>query len=409
MPILGIIASSIQKAFAAFSDTFNRTTSSSLGTSSSGGIWESLKGTFFANGYSAQSDDAATTYPISFIKSASENSFTTFVPGNGGVLISTSGTVGSIGAGNGTTGTSGFYWATITGMSSTTGINVGDWIYATNGTGSLYGGTPSYVEVTSIVSSSSITYRTKDGTTPTAGTVTDIYTKGKDGGSGTALWITDSGNWYGVLYGRGQDTSCNCSQCGNGTYSCTGYGQNRSCSGWIQNCTSYSCSHGAAYSWGNYAYKTFGGGVYSYSLTGFTWAYTCDRWTGSGCTTYCSGGYAPDGTYSCSTSVENTSSCNCQTCYPPYISVIKSSSNAVSEVVRWTLTSMASAVKVVSNSVSKTITVRPYKEKAMTNQIGTDLTQNVSTAVTTNKFGIILGPSDQIQGKNIDDFTLGQN
>lgn len=404
MPILGIIASSIQKAFSSFSDNFNRITSGALGTSSSGGLWQALRGTWFANSSSAQSDDLASTYPISMIVSASEDSNVSLVPGSGGTLVSTGGTVGSVASGNGTTGVTGFHWATITGMSSTAGISVGDWIYATNGTGSLYGGTPDYVEVTSIPSSTSITYRIKGGTVPVAGDVSNIYTKGKDGGSGSALWITDSGNWFGVLYGRSENTSCNCSQCGNGTYSCTGYGASSSCNSWTNNCSSYSCSTYSKTTDSTY-YQSYTGNYLVY----FTAYWSCSKYQGSGCSSSCTGGYSISG-YVCSTSVQNTSDCNCQTCYPPYISVIQSASNAVSEISRWTLASMAAAVKVVVNSTTKIITVKPYKDKAMTTQIGTDLTKDVSaSAVPTNKFGIVLGPSDRLQGKNVDDFNLGQN
>lgn len=409
MPILGIIASAIQKAFASFSDNFNRTTTGSLGTSSSGGMWEALSGTWFANGSSAQSDDAANTYPISFIKSSTENVTMSFVPGSGGTVISTSGTIGSIGTGDGTTGVSGFYWATITGMSSTTGISVGDYITATSGTGSLYGGTPDYVEVTSIIDSTSITYRIKGGTAPTAGTVTNISTNGKDGGSGTSLWITDSGNWYGVIYGRSEDTSCNCSQCGNGTYTCTGYSNPFGCVSWNS-----STSAGTCKTYRNDLQINYSGPVQAYTnsysykyVTVYSYAQQCITWN-PGTTTYTCLANGYQGA-SCSSSVQNTSTCNCQTCYPPYIQIIKSSSNAVSEIVKWSLTTMAAKIKVVVDSVGKNITVKPYKEKTMTNQIGSDLTQNVSTATTTNKFGIVLSTSDRLQGKNVDDFSIGQN
>jgi hypothetical protein len=406
MPIIGIIASAIQKAFSAFSDNFNRLTSGSLGTSSSGGLWETLRGTWFTNGSSAQSDDAANTYPISLIKSSSDSTTISIVPGSGGQVVSTTGLIGSVASGNGTTGVTGFHWATITGMSSTTGISVGDYISATGGTGSIYGGTPDFVEVTSIPSSTSITYRIKGGTVPVAGTVTNITTKGKDGGAGAALWITDSGNWFGVSYGRSIDTSCNCSQCGNGTYSCTGWGRTADCNGWTQNCASYSCNrwrnYSAASSWG----WASGGG---FRITGYAWASDCSGWQGNSCSSSCTGGWFLSG-YACSTTTENTSACACQTCYPPYISVIRSASNVVTESIRWTLSSMAAAFKVVSDSTTKIITVRPYKDKAMTTQIGLDLTRDVSaTAIPTAKFGIVLTPSDQIQGKNLDDFNLSQN
>jgi len=81
------------------------------------------------------------------------------------------GTVGSI------TGT-GPWTATITGMSSTTGIMVGQNITATAGTGTLFGGSPTSVLVASIVSGTSITVTVTGGTIPTNGTVTSITTFG---------------------------------------------------------------------------------------------------------------------------------------------------------------------------------------------------------------------------------------
>ena len=81
-------------------------------------------------------------------------------------VISTTGTVGSISG-------AGPWTATITGMSTTTGLAVGDSILATAGTGSLGGGAGVYT-VASIVSNTSITFTATGGTTPTAGTVTNV-------------------------------------------------------------------------------------------------------------------------------------------------------------------------------------------------------------------------------------------
>ena len=64
--------------------------------------------------------------------------------------------------------------ATITGISSTAGILVGQNITATAGTGSLFGGSPTSVLVASIVSGTSITVTVTGGTTPTVGTITTI-------------------------------------------------------------------------------------------------------------------------------------------------------------------------------------------------------------------------------------------
>ena len=90
-------------------------------------------------------------------------------------------TMGNGSHGGATVGTitgSGPWTATLTGISSTTGIMVGQNITATDGTGSLFGGSPNSVLVASIVSGTSITVTVTGGTTPTAGTITSLTTFG---------------------------------------------------------------------------------------------------------------------------------------------------------------------------------------------------------------------------------------
>ena len=506
MRILGVIASSVRKGFAAFSDTFNRTTSGSLGTSSSGGLWNALKGVWYANGNAAKTDDAASTYPIANIEMTSA-SVTASITTGSWVQISTTGTVGSISSNSADSTT--YFTATITGMSSTTGMATGQRIRATNGTGTLFGGTPDYIEITSVVSSTSIIYRTKGGTTPTAGSVSNIETSNNDGGSGIALWITDSGNWWGVAYGRSINTSCNCQTCNtsfcNGGYqnyqsvSCTGgtftsfatactggtftafqnvctAGYTRSfqnpCSGgftvgYTNFCTSgtswqitgycgapytqaaltYTCStykyvgsqyclvwqKGAGFTPSSYTCLEWnintscntwsqGGGTYTCTNPGtaryaflcgsgtyaFSAAYTCNGFSFTS-STFC-GGFTSTWAPSCPGGLTwGYVSCNCQTCYPPYIRLFKSVSSSVSEVTRWTLGSMAAAFKVVTDAVTKTITIKPFRDVAMTSQIGSDLTSTQTTATMEKKFGIVLSPSDNIQGSTLDDFDITSN
>lgn len=81
-------------------------------------------------------------------------------------IISATGTVGSISG-------AGPWTATISGMVSNVGLNIGDTITATAGTGSLGGGAGVYT-VATLVGSTGITFTATGGTTPTAGTVTDI-------------------------------------------------------------------------------------------------------------------------------------------------------------------------------------------------------------------------------------------
>ena len=93
----------------------------------------------------------------------------------------TSLTMGNGSYGNATVGTitgTGPWTATLTGITTTTGIMVGQNINATAGTGTLYGGTPTSVLVASIVSGTSITVTVTGGTIPTAGTITSLTTFG---------------------------------------------------------------------------------------------------------------------------------------------------------------------------------------------------------------------------------------
>lgn len=107
------------------------------------------------------------------------------------VLISTTGTVGTIAG-------SGPWTATITGMSTTAGLATGSQIRATAGTGSLGGGSGVYT-VTSVVSNSSVTFTATGGTTPTAGTITNLYITNETVQTNAVLQTWSEGYVYGTL------------------------------------------------------------------------------------------------------------------------------------------------------------------------------------------------------------------
>jgi hypothetical protein len=106
-------------------------------------------------------------------------------------IISTTGTVGSISG-------AGPWTATITGMSTTTGLTVGDTITATAGTGSLGGGAGVYTVLT-IPGNTSITFRATGGTTPTAGTVTNVTLTDQTVQSNAVLQTWSEGYVYSSL------------------------------------------------------------------------------------------------------------------------------------------------------------------------------------------------------------------
>lgn len=107
-------------------------------------------------------------------------------------LISTTGTVGSIAG-------SGPWTATITGMTTTSGLAAGNQIYATGGTGSI-GANSGTVTVVSIVNATSMTISQTGGTTPTAGSISNIYLTGQTVQSNAVLSSWPEGYVYGTLH-----------------------------------------------------------------------------------------------------------------------------------------------------------------------------------------------------------------
>lgn len=109
-------------------------------------------------------------------------------------LVSSTGVVGSISG----AGTQQDPWiATVTGMTSTTGLVVGTSIAASAAVGRLYGGSPDSVAVTA-VTTTSVTYRVIGGSTPLEGSVNNIIKSNIiSNGSLQYVYVTESGSGYG--------------------------------------------------------------------------------------------------------------------------------------------------------------------------------------------------------------------
>jgi hypothetical protein len=106
-------------------------------------------------------------------------------------LIKTTGTVSAISG-------SGPWTATITYAATTTTISPGDYIRATAGTGSLGGGAGVY-QVLTVPNSTSLTFRATGGTTPTAGTITNLYITDQTVQSNAVLQTWSEGYVYASL------------------------------------------------------------------------------------------------------------------------------------------------------------------------------------------------------------------
>jgi len=89
MPILSSIASISAKAYGSMSglkrifDYFTRTTSGSLGTATSGDVWEATKGVWSANGSQATTATSPSDYPIAAVNFTSPNAIINLDVSNG--------------------------------------------------------------------------------------------------------------------------------------------------------------------------------------------------------------------------------------------------------------------------------------------------------------------------------------
>ena len=106
------------------------------------------------------------------------------------VLISATGTVSAI------SGSASPWTATLT-VTSTTGLEAGDEIIATAGTGSL--GTNGTYMVASIIDGTSLTFTATGGTIPTAGNVTNVYLTNQTVQSNAVLATWSEGYVYSTL------------------------------------------------------------------------------------------------------------------------------------------------------------------------------------------------------------------
>ena len=299
-------------------DSFNRTTSGSLGIADSGQAWNATRGTWFANGSQAQSNDAASNYSIATIDTGS---------------VSNVQTIGN----------------------------------TTNGTGA-------------------------------------------------ALWVTDSGDWFGVAAGQEVVNTVYYYTCG-----CT------TCSG--SSCTCQSCSTvyygcgttGASYYAGSYT----PGQEYSYYVCAVYYSLGACRTYQIQYGTYASSYTPPSyyaGTYSCAGSYQSCSpsccsyysyTCGCTTCqggsvsYPAYLYMYQSVANTVTQVVRSALSTVAASLKVITSG-GNTITATPYSDSLVT-PIGSPVTYTASSTQTGTQFGILLSPSAYNQGSVLDNYQSQNN
>ena len=262
----------------------------------------------------------------------------------------------------------------------------------------------------------------------------DISLKGVSQGSTAALWVTDSGNWWGVGIDQAT-TSCNCQTCTTNyntiyyyisSYTCgNAYCQgNCATTNYVCNAYNYTCNvvgnrYCKTYSGGNCkAYGTFKGVYDCYG--GFN-ATVCNAYNAGNCNeSYadqhnCKTASYPCASYNyyacgaCTASAYNANnptyySCNCQTCYPQYIRVIQSVASTVSVLTSWTMSAVINSFKVLVRGSQ--ITTKAYSDTALASQIDSDLVYTPTGVAVTARYGIMVKPSSYAQGSTVDEVQI---
>lgn len=257
-------------------------------------------------------------------------------------------------------------------------------------------------------------------TVPTPGANVDISLKGITQGTTAALWVTDSGNWWGVGIDQ-TSVDCNCATCYNystnytpvacGTNYCQG---NCATTNYVCNAYNYTCNvvnnryckSSSCASWK----LASGSGFYVCA----TWK--CNSWNAGNCNeSYAQQHNCKTASYPCATynyyacgtnycaawytTVSGSYSCNCQTCYPQYIRIIQSASNVVTTFISQQVNSVINSLKVLVRGSQ--ITTKAYSDPSLVTQINSDLVYTPTSVAVTPRYGIIVKPSSYAQGNTI--------
>jgi hypothetical protein len=263
---------------------------------------------------------------------------------------------------------------------------------------------------------------------PTASENVDISLRGVSQGSSAALWVTDSGNWFAVGIDQ-TSIDCNCGQCP--IYNAESYfyydcGDNYcqgNCAINVCNAWNYTCNVV-----GNRYCKTYNTNYCNKWFTSEGKSVCNGTWNAKNCSAYnkgnCNETYAQQHnckTSSCQTynyykcgdnyclgytppSIAYYYTCNCSTCYPQYVRVIKSVSNTVSELASFAVSSVINSFKILVRGSQ--ITTKVYSGTDLTSQIDSDLVYTPTNVAINAKYGIMVKPSSYSQGSTIDQVEI---
>lgn len=401
-----------------FSDNFNRTTSGSLGTSSSGQPWTALRGVWFANGSQGSSSDNASNYPIASYDIGLQNT-TSRIDSNPGT-----GVAFWITDANSWWAAYPFYDTT---SSTSTSCNSG---YVENSSNPPSGSCCSGVSTNS--SSSCNAGFIQNTSNPPAGNCCSGVTTypGTSGYSYAATATTTSGYSYnptvstsgggyccpatsvprstvgGVRTPTCADyPSCQCLEQYTALYICCDGLTRSSYSCYYPTTTTYSCPSGGTYNAGTGLCDVPASTTYSCPQGGTLSGTTCT--VAATPTTYgCYRNTTTTTTYSCYTTTTSSTTYT----YRSAIRIISSVSGSIATDSTTILATSGSShptiasMDVVTNG--DTITAKGYSSTGQVNQLGSTITRTPTSPNKGTSIGIIKAPSDVGQSSTVDNYSV---
>jgi hypothetical protein len=369
---LSTIASSTRKIF---KDNFNRSnTSTSLETSSDGGLWNAIRGTFKVTTNKAQSTDLASTYPLA----------TTVMP-KSNVAISLKGV---------SQGSTAALWVTDSNQWWAVGID----------------------QTQVSASTLSPSERTLIGCN--CQTCANVAT--------CSTWNYQCNTW---------NYQCNTwnYQCNVWNYQCNVYNYQCNSASYPAASYNYNCNvYNGGFCNNSVRYPMVGprAWVYTCNVVGnrycnnsmypiASYNYSCNsasqpcnsssqpcNSTSQPCNVFSQ----PCNVFSQPCNANNTVTfyeCNCQTCYPQYVRFIQSVSGTVTTLTSWIVSTVVNSIKVTTSGSGTTTKI--YSDTNLVTQIGSDLTYTPTGVTVTPQYGIMVKPSSYLQGNTIEEITIEVN
>lgn len=402
-----------------FVDNFNRTTTTSLGTSSGDQLWTALRGTWFANGTQGQSNDNAANYPIASYDIGSANTISKIDVSGPGVGVafwvtdanswwaaypfydSTSSTTSTCNAGlvsNSSNPPSGSCCSGV-GSSSSTSCSSGFVQNTSNPpSGSCCSGTYVYP------GTAGSTYTATATTTPASSYSPTVTTSG--GGYCCAATSVARSTVNGVRTPTCADySSCNCYEQYSFLYLCCGGYTITTYSCYYPVTTSYTCPSGGTYNSSTGLCEIPASTTYSCPSGGTLSGTTCT--IAATPTTYgCYTQNVTSTTYSCYTSTTSTTTYT----YTSSIRIISSVSGTITVDSTTSLGTSNSANPTIASidvtTNAGTITAKGYSSAGQVTQLGSTITRTPTSPTQGTSIGIIKAPTNTGQASTVDNYSV---